>query len=190
MRLVLEAQETIGIGRKGLRQHLNGNIASEPGIARAIHLTHSAGAEQRRDTVDAYLSADHGCSRSVLPLGGMVSSIKKSPGQSRHTPLCDRPGESWFRKRSIAKDVIHDELAHLPPYPRAGAHGWRAMCVVAVSLVSRSARVTRQCVSVDGPGRHDRHHHRDVHPDHESDGFVVLDRSELERANSRPHQVS
>ena len=39
----LEARQTFGILREGLRQDLDGHLAIETGIAGAIHLAHAAG---------------------------------------------------------------------------------------------------------------------------------------------------
>ena len=52
-RLALEARQPIRIGREQIGQHLDGDVALEPGVARAIHLAHSAGADRRDDLVDA-----------------------------------------------------------------------------------------------------------------------------------------
>ena len=45
-RFLLEAAQTVGVGGKGRGQHFDGDIASEPRIARAIHLAHPAGSER------------------------------------------------------------------------------------------------------------------------------------------------
>ena len=48
-RLVLEPRAPVRVVREGIGQHLDRDRASEPGIVRAIHLAHPAGAEQRLD---------------------------------------------------------------------------------------------------------------------------------------------
>ena len=45
-RLALEAREPIGIARHLRGQHLEGDVAPELGVVRAIHLAHSARAER------------------------------------------------------------------------------------------------------------------------------------------------
>ena len=60
LRLALEAGEPLGILREVGGQHLDGDVAAEPGVARSIHLAHAAGAERRDDLVGAEPSADHG----------------------------------------------------------------------------------------------------------------------------------
>jgi len=55
-RVLLEAsskREAHRIGRETLRQELDGNVAVQVMIARAVHLAHSAGAKQFEDLVPA-----------------------------------------------------------------------------------------------------------------------------------------
>ena len=52
-RLLLEAAEPIGPGGDRRRQHLDGDVAAEPGVARAEHLAHASGADRRDDLVRA-----------------------------------------------------------------------------------------------------------------------------------------
>ena len=47
--LVLEPRPSIRVVREGVGQDLDRNRASEPGVVRAVHLAHAAGAEQRLD---------------------------------------------------------------------------------------------------------------------------------------------
>ena len=54
LRLALEARQPLGIGREGLRQDLQRDVAIEPRIAGAIHLTHAAGT----DTTDHFVRPD------------------------------------------------------------------------------------------------------------------------------------
>ena len=57
----LEARDAFGVGGERLWQHLDGDLAIELGIARAIDLTHPAHAKQRADLVRAEAST---CSES------------------------------------------------------------------------------------------------------------------------------
>ena len=52
-RLALEAGQTVGVVREGLGQRLDRDVAAESRVARAIDLTHAAGAERREDLVGA-----------------------------------------------------------------------------------------------------------------------------------------
>ena len=45
LRFALESRETVGIGREGIREDLERDVAIEPRIARAIHLAHAARAQ-------------------------------------------------------------------------------------------------------------------------------------------------
>ena len=54
---LLEAAHAIGIFRKSGRQHLDGDVASEPRVTRAIDLAHAAGADGCEDFVRSEPSA-------------------------------------------------------------------------------------------------------------------------------------
>ena len=47
-RLTLEARERLRVGRRGRRQHLDGDIAMEPEVARPIDLAHAPGPQGTR----------------------------------------------------------------------------------------------------------------------------------------------
>jgi hypothetical protein len=53
LRLALEPGEPLRIARKYLRQDLQRDIAVELGVARSIHLAHTAGAKSASDFVRA-----------------------------------------------------------------------------------------------------------------------------------------
>ena len=50
-RFALEPRQPIGIGGKRLGQHLDGDVALQLGIARAVHVAHPAGTDVRCDLV-------------------------------------------------------------------------------------------------------------------------------------------
>ena len=50
-RLALEARQALGIGRERVGQDLDRHFAFEPAIARPVHLSHAARAENREDLV-------------------------------------------------------------------------------------------------------------------------------------------
>ena len=56
-RLAFEACEALWIHREGFRQELDGDIAPESRVARAIHFAHPADTEQAHDFVRAEASA-------------------------------------------------------------------------------------------------------------------------------------
>ena len=55
--LTLKTCEPVGIEREPCRQHLEGHLAVQLGIAGAIHLTHAPGADQPEDFIGAKASA-------------------------------------------------------------------------------------------------------------------------------------
>src|SRR5947207_14647651 len=61
LRLALEAGQTFGVGRKDLRQDLEGHIAVQFRITRAIHLAHATAPEGADDFIRAELRP--GCKR-------------------------------------------------------------------------------------------------------------------------------
>src|SRR5437867_1175086 len=60
-RFLLKAAEAIGIGRELRGQDLDGDIASEARIARAVDLAHAAGANGRDDLIRAEPRAGREC---------------------------------------------------------------------------------------------------------------------------------
>ena len=52
-RLLLEAAQAVGVGRERRGQHLDGDVAAEARVARAIDLAHAAGADRSDDLVRA-----------------------------------------------------------------------------------------------------------------------------------------
>ena len=61
-RFTLEARTAIGVGDEGLRQDLDRHVAPELRIARAVHLAHAAGSDQRSDLVRSEPLAAEGLS--------------------------------------------------------------------------------------------------------------------------------
>ncbi len=57
-RLVLEAAQALRVGGEHLGQHLDGDVAVQPPVARAIHLAHPAGSEGSGDLVGSDVSPD------------------------------------------------------------------------------------------------------------------------------------
>jgi hypothetical protein len=58
-RLLLEALAALGMAGHGGRQHLDRDVAAEPGVGRAIDLSHPAGADRGGDAVLGEAAADH-----------------------------------------------------------------------------------------------------------------------------------
>ena len=58
---LLEARQALGIGGEGRRQDLDGDIASQAGITRAIHVPHAAAAERSHDFIGPESRAGREC---------------------------------------------------------------------------------------------------------------------------------
>ena len=57
---MLEAPPVLRVGRDRWLKHLEGNVATEPAIARAVHFAHTAGADERDDVVSRDAAAGQG----------------------------------------------------------------------------------------------------------------------------------
>ena len=57
LRFALEARHVLLVIREGRGQHLDGDVAIELGVVRAVHLAHAAGAEGCHDLVGPELVA-------------------------------------------------------------------------------------------------------------------------------------
>jgi hypothetical protein len=57
VRLTAEPRDAVGVAGEGIGEQLDGDVAPELRIARAIHLPHSAGADGRHDLVRAESNA-------------------------------------------------------------------------------------------------------------------------------------
>jgi hypothetical protein len=55
--LPLEAGHALGVTGEGVRQDLDGHIAVEPGVARAVDLAHATGAEGGEDLIGSEAGA-------------------------------------------------------------------------------------------------------------------------------------
>ena len=61
LRFLLESRKPLGVVVEGFRQNLDGDVAAEDGVARAIHVAHPAGAEQSTDSIGPERAAgEHG----------------------------------------------------------------------------------------------------------------------------------
>ena len=64
LRFAFESRQPLGVVGKGGREHLDGDVAIEPGIARAIDLAHPSLAQFGGDLIGAEAGAGcegHGC---------------------------------------------------------------------------------------------------------------------------------
>ena len=68
VRFAREPRQPVGITRERRRQHLQGDVAIQFGVARAVHLAHRARAERSHDFVgtDAKTRAEDGVRRRVV----------------------------------------------------------------------------------------------------------------------------
>ncbi len=74
----LEAAQTLRIGRQARRQRLDRHVAPEPGVARAVHLSHAAGAEEAEHFVGAEPGSGGNAHSAYSPPTGRVRSALRS----------------------------------------------------------------------------------------------------------------
>ena len=85
LRLALESREAFAIAGERVGQDLDRDLASELGVARAIHLAHPAGAERRNDLV-----------RTELVPAAEVHWDRHSSRNKKSRPLANAP--AWIRR--------------------------------------------------------------------------------------------
>lgn len=73
LRFACQPGESVGIVSNGIAQDLQRHVATEPGIAGAINLAHTALADLAEDLVGAQLLADHHDIRTIDTLSGWNS---------------------------------------------------------------------------------------------------------------------
>ena len=84
-RFTFESRQALWIGREGLGQDLDGDVAPEVGIARAIHLAHATRAEQADDLV----MGQAGTGGEALGVGGRhwdVGILREARPTARRPP--------------------------------------------------------------------------------------------------------
>src|SRR5919201_1463403 len=81
-RFALEAGQAVRIVRECFRQDLDRDLALQPRIARAIHLTHAAGAEGRKDLVRAEARPDGQGHWPALILAAVPPTFKQESPSS------------------------------------------------------------------------------------------------------------
>ena len=85
-RLALESLAQLGAAGHGLRQHLQGDVAPEPRVGRAVHLAHASRAEGRHDAVGSEAAAGlegHGLFPGTLPASLGQSEQADNPPHAR-----------------------------------------------------------------------------------------------------------
>src|SRR5687767_9669927 len=103
---LLEALNAIRILRELAGEGLDGDRALEPRIARTIHLTHAATADQRADLVRPKHRSDDGHSGSMLhrPAGCSHAGLPRQ-GLDKMPPPWERMiNNSWPRQRDKTCD--------------------------------------------------------------------------------------
>ena len=93
-RLLLEAVEPVGVGGKGGREDLDGDVPAEARVARAIDLAHAAGADERDDLIRAEAGAGRECHGTKLILWGSRRAAKPAGAvraNGAQPPLGRRP---------------------------------------------------------------------------------------------------
>ena len=94
-RFAREAGAALGIGGEGGRQDLDRDVAPELAVARAIDLSHPAGAERRHNRVRAELLADPG------GFAGTAAFYRSGRENGRGIGVvAHRDSSSWQRGRS------------------------------------------------------------------------------------------
>jgi hypothetical protein len=93
LRFALQAREPIGIAGKRFRQDLDRHLSLQPGVARAIHLTHAAAAERLGDFVGAEgcpaLQAHRMRVRRIVPKRECSRTSNASRSNRRHMMRLD-----------------------------------------------------------------------------------------------------
>src|SRR5262249_28907186 len=120
-RFAMESGDAIALVGHSRRENLQRDVAIEFQVARAIHLTHSAGAEQRYDLVGTETST---CQRHVRMLAGSyakralralfdrVELFAGVPGKRRVRVLLDEPVEGLLRVRALSRLEIRPAKLH------------------------------------------------------------------------------
>ena len=116
LRLPLEAPQAFGNRLETVGDDLDGDVAAQPGVAGAVHLAHSAGAEQRQDPVRAELAADQRLARIC------------------HDPRRQFPDRS--RQEALRLVRVREERLHFPAQrlviAARGRHERRAVAILAI----------------------------------------------------------
>src|SRR5437773_7115376 len=73
-RFLLEASQPVGVLGEGFWQHFDGDLATQPGVARAVHLAHPARTQRRYDFVRTEFST--GTEHSDLSLHSGISPAR------------------------------------------------------------------------------------------------------------------
>src|SRR5262245_40526094 len=91
--LALESHAPVLAGEKRCRQHLEGDVATEPTIVRPIDLAHSASADHRTDLVGADPDTDRKPCHPVVPADSPIVRDEPSRDSTCSTiaPATSRP---------------------------------------------------------------------------------------------------
>ena len=92
-RFALESRHAIGVGRERRRQDLHRDVAIELRVARAIDLSHPAGAERGENFVGAEAcaggNAPSGAEVAAHCSGSRLPALPRSPVDGRHAQLAE-----------------------------------------------------------------------------------------------------
>ncbi len=164
-RLVLEAAKLRLVGQAVPRQDLDGDLAAQPRIARPVHLSHAAGAEQFQDLVGSQARARLEAGLPPVRAGrasqggsgrrrrrrrgaeGLVLAV----GKKERLDLVPQVG---IGAASMLEELRHfswrplqgrrEDTAHLSPSVRV--HGWRArQCQGRAGPAAAAVRRAAQC---------------------------------------------
>ena len=105
--LALESGEPIGVGGKGLRQDLDGDLAAEGGVLGAPHLTHAALTELVQNLVVRQSFADHFRSPAIAQVcRSSVCTISYNPARNLFRMLIDEIYDFRDRISILTKDSM------------------------------------------------------------------------------------
>ncbi len=134
--LTREPRQAIGIGSEQVGKHLERDVSIEPPVARAVDLSHAAGAEAARDLVDANPGAwskCHVCAgiirgsliirgmRSITLLGCLLLAATTATTASAQALFTDSlPKQEFAERRARLMEKIGDGVAIIQGTPETG----------------------------------------------------------------------
>ena len=102
----LQPRDALGIARKRCWQHLDGHLAMEARVERAIHFAHATGIERPEDPVRSELDALGQRAHAVASVGGSASIA--APSANDPASACAASSDSTS---SLERDVLAARLA-------------------------------------------------------------------------------
>ncbi len=109
LRLLLEPPQPVRVSGEGRRQHFDRHLAPEPGVPRALHLSHPSRAQRGEDLIGAKPAPgrDHGCPNARV-FTSPLDRMSRDPGRAR---------ERHRRSHRENSDETVDRGAHRDSFP-------------------------------------------------------------------------